>query len=130
MEIQLIKPTNVDDVRNHIFIYVASHGNDCIDKLPLKEQSFDYVQLVFDEGRLFLDSTLANTKKITGYRELTLLEIASINEVKAAANHVGLLVDFLESDSKLDQYWISIAKTELQQGFMALTRAIAQPTTF
>jgi hypothetical protein len=30
----------------------------------------------------------------------------------------------------LDQRWISIGATHLQQGFMCVTRGIAQPTTF
>lgn len=36
----------------------------------------------------------------------------------------------IESTSGLDQRWIAIGKTNLQQGFNALTRAIAQPTAF
>lgn len=30
----------------------------------------------------------------------------------------------------LDQRWISIGATDLQRGFMAVIRGIAQPTTF
>lgn len=30
----------------------------------------------------------------------------------------------------LDTRWLAIAKTDLQQGFMSLTRSIAKPTTF
>ena len=30
----------------------------------------------------------------------------------------------------LDQRWISIGATDLQRGFMAIIRGIAQPTTF
>lgn len=31
---------------------------------------------------------------------------------------------------QLDQRWISIGATDLQRGFMAVIRGIAQPTTF
>jgi hypothetical protein len=29
-----------------------------------------------------------------------------------------------------DQRWVAIAKTDLQKGFMALVRAVAQPESF
>lgn len=69
-------------------------------------------------------------RKITGYRELEQHEIDAMNAVKEMAKQVGELFEKLESTSGLDQRWIVIGKTNLQQGFMALTRAIAQPTTF
>ena len=67
---------------------------------------------------------------ITGYRDLSPEEIALMNEVKAKAQEVGALVEKLKASPGLDQRWVSIGCTELQQGFMALTRAVAQPTTF
>lgn len=69
-------------------------------------------------------------RKITGYRELEQHEIDAMNAVKEMAKQVGELFEKLESTSGLDQRWVAIGKTNLQQGFMALTRAIAQPTTF
>lgn len=69
-------------------------------------------------------------RKITGYRELEQYEIDAMNAVKEMAKQVGELLEKLESTSGLDQRWIAIGKTNLQQGFMALTRAIAQPTAF
>ena len=69
-------------------------------------------------------------RKITGYRELEQHEIDAMNAVKGMAKQVGELFENLESTSGLDQRWVAIGKTSLQQGFMALTRAIAQPTTF
>lgn len=68
--------------------------------------------------------------KVTGYRQLNEAEAALMNEIKAEAVKVGELVEKLRATPGLDQRWISIGVTELQQGFMALTRAVAQPTTF
>ena len=68
--------------------------------------------------------------KIVGYRQLNETEAAAMNEVKALAAQCGDLVARLSADGTLDHRWIAIGRTELQQGFMALTRAIAQPTTF
>jgi len=69
-------------------------------------------------------------KQITGYRDLSQDEIAKMNRIKALAVEVGALVVDLTADTTLDQRWVSIGRTELQQGFMALTRAVAQPSTF
>lgn len=69
-------------------------------------------------------------KQITGYRDLSQDEIAKMNRIKALAVEVGALVVDLTADTTLDQRWVSIGRTELQQGFMALTRAVAQPSMF
>jgi molybdate-binding protein len=69
-------------------------------------------------------------RQIKGYRDLTAEEIALMNEVKAKAGEVGVLVGKVAATAGVDGRWASIGKTDLQTGFMALIRAIAQPTTF
>lgn len=69
-------------------------------------------------------------RHITGYRELTPEEIELMNRVKGIADDIGHLVDQLQARAGLDQRWVALGKTHLQQGFMALVRGIAQPTTF
>jgi hypothetical protein len=68
--------------------------------------------------------------KIKGYRQLSEQEALTINEIKDLAEKVGLMVESLNIAPGVDKRWVAIARTQLQQGFMALTRAIAQPTTF
>jgi len=77
--------------------------------------------------------------KITGYRQLSEAEVALMNEGKALAEQVGTYIEKLRRagsehgtpvPAPLDQRWISIGATQLQQGFMAVIRGIAQPTTF
>lgn len=68
--------------------------------------------------------------KITGYRQLTPEEVALMNEGKALAEQVGAYIANLRANDTLDQRWISIGATDLQKGFMAVIRGIAQPTTF
>ena len=53
-----------------------------------------------------------------------------MNEIKAEGVRLGNLVAKLRSSPGLDQRWISIGATDLQTGLMALTRGVAQPTTF
>lgn len=67
---------------------------------------------------------------ITGYRELNENEIEMINLIKRIGVELGEVVVKLKANSGLDQRWVSIGATDLQTGLMALTRAVAQPTTF
>lgn len=95
------------------------------------------------------------TQKLTGYRTLTQVETDLINEIKAKGVELGVLVkklfdhtrqqiadanalgtesgDFTEFQRLTDaepHHWVSTGATNLQLGLMALTRAVAQPTTF
>lgn len=74
---------------------------------------------------------MESSKKIAGYRELNEEEISAMNEVKRKGVELGDLVQKLRDSKELyDQRWISIGATDLQTGLMALTRAIAKPTSF
>ena len=84
--------------------------------------------------------------KITGYRQLSEDEVALMNEGKALAEKCGEYIAKLRSHPgtrpdgtaptlpgmlpALDQRWVSIGATDLQRGFMAVIRSIAQPTDF
>jgi len=57
-------------------------------------------------------------------------ETALIEEIQTAGDELSDLVAKLENTRGLDPRWIEIGKTHLQQGLMALTRAVAQPTGF
>ena len=82
-------------------------------------------------------------RKIKGYRELTQEEIDLMNEIKEKGLELEALMDKVVAvnatahgagdstpfDSEACR-WASIAKTNLQQGLMALTRAVAKPDFF
>lgn len=71
-------------------------------------------------------------RNIKGYRELNEQEIAAINEIKEVAENVECLIESIinRPAADADKRWAAIARTHLQEGFMALTRAVAKPTTF
>lgn len=87
-------------------------------------------------------------RKITGYRDLAQADIDLMNKIKAHAVATDLLIaevgehlddqsNALTSGSEIKRIkdaeprrWVAISKTDFQTGFMALTRAVAQPTTF
>ena len=68
--------------------------------------------------------------KIIGYRQFSPNEAEVMNDIKRLAEQVGVMCESLEASQLADPRWVRIAATQLQQGFMALTRAIAKPTTF
>lgn len=78
-------------------------------------------------------------RQIKGYRELTKAEIDAMNRIKELAESARVLCNSFDGPCQgiegegaffPDTRWLRIAETQLQQGFMALTRSIAQPTTF
>lgn len=100
---------------------------------------------VFERSYHEIDASFVQPK-ITGYRQLSHAEVDLMNEGKALAEqcgayiaklrtHNGVVGDSWTDEAKaaalcLDQRWISIGATDLQRGFMAVIRGIAQPTTF
>lgn len=69
-------------------------------------------------------------EKITGYRDLTQDEIDAVNKVKELGAEIKRVTDEIATIPNIDRRWLSIGITDLQKGCMAVTRAIAQPTTF
>jgi hypothetical protein len=68
--------------------------------------------------------------KITGYRDLTQQEIDLMNEGKALAEQCRAFIDKCKGKSDIDQEFLSHAKTNLQQGFMWVTKSIGKPESF
>ena len=85
--------------------------------------------------------------KITGYRQLSHAEVDLMNEGKALSVQVGAYIAKLralpptpalghpggprdDGQPYIDQRWASIGATDLQRGFMAVYRGLAQPATF
>lgn len=73
--------------------------------------------------------------KIFGYRDLTPDEIATMNRVKGMGTYIEHQIEEVRGEASdngfdLDERWVSIAVTHLQQGLMALGRAVAKPRGF
>lgn len=67
---------------------------------------------------------------ITGYRVLNEDEVKQINALKECGQNMEKLINVMRGHSEIDQRWLSIGATHLQQGIMALVRSIAKPTSF
>ncbi|RLM23660.1 hypothetical protein BIY29_10185 [Brenneria alni] len=64
------------------------------------------------------------------HRQLTDAELAVMEEIIDLRTIVGDYLDGLADNPAIDQTWLRIAREQLQQGFMAATRAVAKPATF
>lgn len=67
-------------------------------------------------------------RQIKGYRELNQAEIDAMNAITALGRQIQSVIDAMPDDC--DKRWQAIGRTGLQQGLMALTRAIAKPDFF
>ena len=67
--------------------------------------------------------------KIKGYRKLTDIEVDFINGLKALEDNLGSYLELMlaSKNTEVDKRWLSIARTDMQKGFMAAVRSIAQP---
>lgn len=75
----------------------------------------------------------AGKPKLIGMRDLNAMEIRAMNDIAECGNRMGELIENLRLEPGLDdidQRWILIGKTHLQQGIMALKRAIGRPENF
>lgn len=84
-------------------------------------------------------------EKITGYRDLSQAEIDLMNKIKAQGAELQALVAEVRlrlhdcianplphetAPEFAPHRWVSIAATDFQTGLMALTRAVARPSSF
>jgi len=64
---------------------------------------------------------------ISGYRKLPDEDVAAINQIKALECEAGELWRRIGALDGVDRRWMALAKTHLQEGFMAFVRSIAKP---
>ena len=72
-------------------------------------------------------------KQIKGYRDLSQAEIDLMNEIKAAEESIGDLyrriINAAEAGSDYQAVrWASVARTDLESGFMFLLKSVARPS--
>jgi hypothetical protein len=71
------------------------------------------------------------TKEIKGAKPLTDGQVNLINQIHKLGLYLATGIEILnQSSCEIDQRWLSIGKTDLQKGLMALERAVAKPEFF
>ncbi len=67
---------------------------------------------------------------LNGYNKLSDEQVKQANDIKTMASYVELLVNKRRVNPAADQRWVAEGITDLQKGFMSLTRAVTKPTSF
>ena len=64
---------------------------------------------------------------VAGYRPQSEHRLALVNANKAAEERILRILDALAAEPDIDRRWFSIGRTAIEQGFMAVNRAVFQP---
>lgn len=64
---------------------------------------------------------------ISGYTSQSEANVAAVNANKAIEEAILRRIDELAGHTGIDARWLAIARTNVEQGFMALNRAIMRP---
>ena len=88
--------------------------------------------LPFDEFSALVtihDQFVSERPAVAGYRPQSDEAVDTVNALKQIEEHVLRLLDEIGADRDLDAdpRWLAIARTEIQQGFMAAARAVFKP---
>ena len=93
------------------------------DIYPCADTTFQKIYVSADK----VDTPAIPITPVAGYRQLSATDIAFMNRLKVDEEAVLRRLDTLASLPGTDGRWFAIARTHIQQGFMAASRAIAQP---
>ena len=64
---------------------------------------------------------------VKGYQPQSDAAVSLVNANKIAEETFLRQMDEMKGDDEIDQRWLAIARTHIEQGFMALNRAIFRP---
>lgn len=65
---------------------------------------------------------------VAGYTAQSGRNVQLVNENKEAEERILRMLDPLASLPDIDQRWLAIGRTHIEQGFMAINRAIFKPS--
>ncbi|QFR32388.1 cyclic nucleotide-binding protein [Ancylobacter sp. TS-1] len=64
---------------------------------------------------------------VAGYRPQTGAAIDLVNDNKAMEERILRTLDALANSPDIDKRWLAVGRTHIEQGFMAVNRAIFRP---
>jgi hypothetical protein len=64
---------------------------------------------------------------VSGYRPQVQNAVDAVNHNKKLEEQILRLLDQLATDTDTDKRWVSIARTNIELGFMAMNRSIFKP---
>jgi hypothetical protein len=67
---------------------------------------------------------------VHGYRPQSDKAVSIVNKNKEIEETVLRLLDVMANSNDVDKRWLAIGRTHIEQGFMAINRAVFQPMRF
>jgi hypothetical protein len=64
---------------------------------------------------------------VVGYTSQSEANVALVNQAKMLEEQVLRQLDRLNDNPEIDKRWLAIARTHIEQGFMAANRAVFKP---
>lgn len=64
---------------------------------------------------------------VKGYTAQTKEKLDTVNSNKEVEERILQVLDVWKTDPEIDQRWLAIGRTHIEQGFMAINRAIFKP---
>lgn len=64
---------------------------------------------------------------VAGYKPQPDYNVKLVNENKKLEENVLRAIDALQAEPTVDQRWLAVGRTMIEQGFMAVNRSIFQP---
>lgn len=64
---------------------------------------------------------------VSGYRPQSAEAVGIVNSFKRQEERVLRNLDTLRDDPNIDQRWLAIGRTQLEQAFMAINRSVFRP---
>lgn len=65
---------------------------------------------------------------VAGYQPQSDAKVAAVNDFKETEERILRRLDGMRLDAGIDQRWLAIGRTSLEQAFMAINRSIFKPT--
>ena len=64
---------------------------------------------------------------IAGYQDISADKLKAVNAIKEVEEAALRMIDALQASDETDKRWVAIARTQIQQGYMAAVRSVMQP---
>jgi len=65
---------------------------------------------------------------VSGYRAQSQASVDLVNEMKCAEEAMLRKLDEMKESAEIDQRWLAIGRTSLEQAFMAINRSVFKPS--
>lgn len=97
------------------------------EKLPLEQQIKDSLFRSVAHNILGIKPTVHSGLPVKGYTEQNDSKVTLVNQNKEMEERVLRQLDDMQNSGLYDPRWIAIARTNIEQGFMAMNRAVFRP---